>query len=418
MKYMMRYILAVCLFGCLGLAASGEASARTPSLRVYNWSDYIDKNIVIDFEARYKTSVDYQTYESINELKKTLARLSHISEEEAPEEEAPEEEAPEEEAPEEKRQDFDVVIMPGFLLKGLIEQNLLAPVQRQRLSNDRHVFSLLIKHLQQVSAEVGQTDIFAMPYLWGTSGLAYNARLLSKRQTDFPRQNWDLLFDPRQASLFSDCGIVIADRPREIFQILKNYLGLPPQSSAREDITKAEITLRKIHPYVDVMNGIDAANALAYGDACIVMAQSQEIFLAQQEAKTIAEEQQGARRRQKKRLPQLSYKFPRQGSLLWMDILVIPAKSPNKWLAHKWIDHLLNAENSRRLAEQTGFATPSRAAFKLLPQNMRSSPVLYPSTKNSKLFMDRETLDANNLPDDSISEAEERAWERFINIRK
>ncbi len=392
---LIKYIL----IGFVALAATpAQAQEEDQQLYVYNWSDYIDESLIVDFEARHKILVNYQTYESINELKKTLKELAY--------------------APEAKQRDLDVIILPGFLLKGLIEQNLLTPIRRRILSNDQGVYPLLIKQLQQVSLEIGRTNIFAIPYLWGTSGLAYNARLLHKRQNNFPRQSWDLLFDPRQASKFSDCGIVIADRPRDIFQILKNYLGLSPQSTAQEDLTAVEIALRKIRPYVEVMNGIDAANALAYGDACIVMAQSQEIFLAQQDAKIIAEEQQDSRRARRRNLPQLTYKLPAPAALLWMDIIVIPVQSPKKRLAHKWIDHVLDAENSRRLAEQTGFATPSRNAYKLLPKDMRSSSTLYPKTSQIKTLMDREMLDVNNLPDDSLSEAEERAWERFLNLKK
>ena len=394
--HLIKYILILSLSLCAASSQGAQAGGRNQQLYVYNWSDYIDENLIVDFEARYKTSVNYRTYESINALKKTLKQLAY--------------------APEAKKRELDVIILPGFLLKGLVEQNLLAPIRRRLLSNDKDIYPILIKYLQQVSSEVGRTNIFAMPYLWGTSGLAYNARLLNKRQDNFPRQNWSLLFDPSQASKFSDCGIVMADRPREVFQILKNYLGLAPQSTAQEDFTKAEIALRKIRPYVEVMNGIDAANALAYGDACIVMAQSQEIFLAQQDAQTIAEEQQGSQRQRRKNLPQLTYKLPAPAGLLWMDIIIIPAQSSKKRLAHKWIDHLLDAENSRRLAEKTGFATPSRVAHKLLPPKMRSSSTLYPKITQS--FMDREMLDANSLPDDAISQAEERAWERFLNLKK
>ena len=394
--HLIKHILILSLSLCAASSQGAQAGGRNQQLYVYNWSDYIDENLIVDFEARYKTSVNYQTYESINALKETLKQLAY--------------------APEAKKRELDVIILPGFLLKGLVEQNLLTPIRRRLLSNDKDIYPILIKHLQQVSSEVGRTNIFAMPYLWGTSGLAYNARLLNKRQDNFPRQNWSLLFDPSQASKFSDCGIVMADRPREVFQILKNYLGLAPQSTAQEDFTKAEIALRKIRPYVEVMNGIDAANALAYGDACIVMAQSQEIFLAQQDAQTIAEEQQGSQRQRRKNLPQLTYKLPAPAGLLWMDIIIIPAQSSKKRLAHKWIDHLLDAENSRRLAEKTGFATPSRVAHKSLPSEMRSSSTLYPKITQS--FMDREMLDANNLPDDTISQAEERAWERFLNLKK
>lgn len=393
---MKKTILFLLLF--FGGIAEGAVAAERKELYVYNWSNYIDKNVLIDFEARYKVKVNYKGYDSINELRAILDKLAF--------------------APDAAEIQADVIIVPAFLLQGLIEQNTLAPIQKHVLRNQKYIFAGLKNHIAQIAQDIGRTEIYATPYLWGTTALAYDATALRKRMPNFPRDSWDLIFDPNLASQFADCGIVLTDRPRQIFQIVRHYLGKRPYSTSREDLLSVEIALRKLRPYVEIMSGFEASNAFAYGDACIVLGQSQEIFLAQQDSRAIIEEMRGERRRLRKAPQQLNYKFPKRGSLLWMDVMAIPVQSTQRGLAHRWIDYILSAENGKLIAEATGFATPSRQTFKLLPKKMRSSTTLYPALKGKKIITDRELLDENALPSPALREQEERAWERFINLRK
>ena len=395
---MNRYWRYRYIFPLLMLLSIGSIPSLAQTIYVYNWSNYIDRNIIIDFEARYKVKVEYKTYDSVAALREILQTLTYESST--------------------ATQQIDVIILPGFLLRGLTEQNLLAPIERGRLTHDKDIFKTLLAELRQSSQSIGRTQIFAMPYLWGTLALAYDRRALAKRLNRFPAQSWDIIFNPRFAAQFSDCGIVMSDRPHEMFQLLRNYAGKPPRSIDRDDLIEAEMMLRRIRPYVDVMSGSEAASALAYGDACIAIAQSQEIFQAQQEARAIAEERARDKRRRRQAQVELVYQFPKQGSLLWMDVMVIPIQSRRRAMAHRWIDHILDAENSRRIAEFTRFATPSRAAQKLLPRAMRQSRILYPSLAKRKMLMDGELLDVNDLPDAGLRAREERVWDRFINLRK
>lgn len=375
----------------------GLAKER-PEFYVYNWSNYIDKNVIVDFEALHKVRVKYKVYDSISELRELLKKLSYSSDA--------------------RTVEIDVVIMPIFILQGLIEQNLLAPIRTSKLRNNKYVFTSLKKFIKKTGQDIGRTKVFASPYLWGTTALAYNATELNKRSRTFPRDNWDLIFNPNIASQFSDCGIIFSDRPHQIFQILRNYLNKDPRSTHSDDLLEVEIILRALRPYVDVMSGFETANAFAYGDACIVLGQSQEIFLAQKNSKTVNEEMRQPRSRRRTPPPQLIYKFPKQGSLIWMDVMVIPIQSKKIKLAHLWIDHILNAENNSSIAKVTGFASPISRSLKLLPKSIRSSKTLYPNLKNKKMFVDAELLDANNLPTLELREKELRAWERFINLRK
>lgn len=393
----MKNYLPIIVVFFLAIFAPALAKER-PEFHIYNWSNYIDKDIVVDFEARYKVKVKYTGYDSISELRKLLKELSY--------------------APDVATTEIDMIILPAFLLQGLVEQNLLAPIETYRLRNNKYVFSSLKKYIKELSQDVGRKKAFAAPYLWGTTALAYDATALNKRARGFPRDDWDLVFKPNTAAQFSDCGIIFADRPHQIFQILRNYLNKDPHSTHSDDLLEAEIILRALRPYVEVMSGFEAANAFAYGDACIVLGQSQEIYLAQKDSKAVNEELARPRSRRRKAPPQLIYKFPKQGSLVWMDVMVVPIQSKKIGLAHRWIDHILNAENSANIAKATGFATPTRRALKLLPKSMRDSKTLYPNLKNKKIFIDAELLDENDLPALELREQEERAWERFINLRK
>jgi putrescine transport system substrate-binding protein len=378
--------------------AATQAQAEEKEFHIYNWSNYIDKNVVVDFEARYNVKIKYHGYDSINQLRTLLEKLAY--------------------APDAAEIEIDMVILPAFLLQGLIEQNLLAPIQKHILPNHKYVFTHLKKHLEQMTQDMGRTETYAAPYLWGTTGIAYDATALDKRARRFPRDSWELIFDPNIAAQFSDCGIVMTDRPRQIFQILKHYLGLPPYSSDREDLLAAEIALRKLRPYVEVMSGFEASNAFAFGDACIVLGQNQEILLAQQDSQALIEERRAEQGRLRKAPPRLAYKLPKQGSILWMDVMIIPIQSKKRGLGHRWIDHVLSGENGKLIATATGFATPSTRTLRLLPKKIRSSTTLYPALKNQEMIVDKELLDINKLPSSKLREQEERAWERFINLRK
>ena len=395
---MIKKILLAMVF-LLALSGAAHALEEEKILHVYNWSNYIDKNVVIDFEARHKVKVQYQGYDSISELRQLLKELAY--------------------APDVAEKEIDVIILPAFLLQGLIELNLLNPVQPQALNNDKNVFTRLKKYITEISQDIGHKQSYAMPYLWGTTALAYDANALRSRMRDFPRDSWELIFDPNMAAQFADCGIVMTDRPRQIFQILRNYLGIDPHSAHKDDLVSVEVALRALRPYVEIMSGFEAANAFAYGDACIVLGQSQEIFLAQKDSKIAIEEMRVQQRgRLRKAPPRLVYQFPQQGSLLWMDVMVIPIQSTKKILAHKWIDHILDSVNNLRIAKATGFATINKRTLNLLPKEMRTSSTLYPPLQKKKVFADKELLDSNNLPADQLREREERVWDRFINLRK
>ena len=72
------------------------------------------------------------------------------------------------------------------------------------------------------------------------------------------------------------------------------------------------------------------------------------------------------------------YFFPKEGSLLWQDVMSIPSKAPNPELAAKFINFFLDAEIGARNANTWQVATPNKAAMEFIDPAMLNSPAVYP----------------------------------------
>ena len=75
----------------------------------------------------------------------------------------------------------------------------------------------------------------------------------------------------------------------------------------------------------------------------------------------------------------IEYVLPEEGGNIWVDYLVVLESSKNKDLALAFINFLNEPENAAQLAEFVYYATPNKAAEKLLPAEFLEDPVIYPS---------------------------------------
>lgn len=74
----------------------------------------------------------------------------------------------------------------------------------------------------------------------------------------------------------------------------------------------------------------------------------------------------------------LHYVVPSEGSNIWFDNMVIPKSAKNKQAAYQFINFMLQPENAAKNAEYVGYATPNRAAKKLLPRSVTDDHQFYP----------------------------------------
>ena len=154
--------------------------------------------------------------------------------------------------------------------------------------------------------------------MWGTTGIGYNVEMVKERLgADAPLDSWRLLFDPAIAEKLARCGVSLLDDEVEGFSAALLYLGKDPNSTSPDDLAAAEAALLAIRPYIRYFHSSQYINDLANGDSCVALGYSGDVLQARDRA---AEAGNGV---------QVAFGIPREGAVLWIDVMAIPADAPH-----------------------------------------------------------------------------------------
>ena len=210
------------LLGALATASIALASpaAAQQTLNVYNWNDYIDSAMVERFERETGITVRYDVFDSLETLEAKLLA---------------------------GRSGYDIIVPtsePSF--SRLIKAGALQPIDRAKVPNWSNLDATLMQRLDSSDPGTRHGAI----YLWGTIGLGINPARIREIAPDAPLDSWDLLFKPEHASRIARCGIVMMDSQIDVLPTVLRYLGLDPNSTRAEDLSKAEQTLMAIRPHI------------------------------------------------------------------------------------------------------------------------------------------------------------------------
>lgn len=298
------------------LGAAGCGPPR-PRLNVFNWSAYLAPGTLPDFEKESGVRVRYAVYESNEEM---LARILGGN------------------------SGWDVVFPSNYLIAPLRDYNLLQPLRHEWLPN--------LDHLDQRfrSPEWDPELSWSVPYMWGATGILYN------RSLDPPPVSWKDLWSPRL-----ERRITMLDDPAEVFAACLRKLGYPLNSAdpARLRAAQREALAQKrmLRAYLNA----EVRDQVVAGDV-----------LAAQLWATTAQQAIDAS-------PHLAFAYPSEGFPLYADNAVILRESRRARLAHRFLDYLLRPPVNAAIAAASFTATTNAGAWRLLPESVRKSPVLYPA---------------------------------------
>ncbi|WP_026878440.1 polyamine ABC transporter substrate-binding protein [Ignatzschineria larvae DSM 13226] len=337
---MKKFKLATLL--SLGLAL-GTTAVQAQEVRVYNWTDYIDPELITEFTDQTGIKVIYDTFDS-NEvlLAKTLTGNSG----------------------------YDIVVPSDYTLIYMTQADAVQKIDRSKLQNIGNIWPFVEERLEELP---GATE-YSVPYMWGTTGIAYNVDKIQELVPDAPLDSMELLFNPEYASKLASCGIYVIDSPSEFYPMLMRYLGLDPESTSDADLAKANEVLEGIRPYITKFHSSEYINAMANGDACLSLGWSGDLYLAKARAK---EANAGVN---------IEYFIPKEGGLLWFDQLAILKNAKNVDEAYAFIDFLLDAKVNARAADYVEYATSNEAAFPYVNQELLNDKALYPSEETLSLL--------------------------------
>ena len=286
---------------------------------------------------------------------------------------------------------YDVVVPSANFLERQIKAGVYMKLDRSRLPNFRNLDADLMKRI----ALHDPGNQYAVPYLWGTTGIGYNVDKVRKALGDVPVDSWALLFDPKYAAKLEDCGLVMLDAPSEVVDSALIYLGKDPNSESAEDLKTVEELLMKVRPYVRYLHSSQYINDLANGEICLALGWSGDIL----QAKSRAEEAgKGVN---------VGYAIPKEGAIMWFDMLAIPADAPHPDNAHRFINYLLEPAVIAKVSNYVTYANGNALATAMVDEAVRKNPVVYPSDEvKRKLFPHlAESSDFSRLLN--------RSWTRF-----
>jgi putrescine transport system substrate-binding protein len=323
--------------------STGAAAAAAPkTLNFYNWSSYIHPDTLPTFEKETGIKVNYDVYDSNDVLEgKLLAGNTG----------------------------YDLVVPTGNFFRNQRSAGLFRSLDRAALAN----WGNLDPDILGKVAAIDPHHTYAVPYAWGTSGLGINVAKIRERLPDAPLDSWDLLFDPEIVKHFQDCGVTIVDASDELAEIGLNYLGHRPDSSDPEELKEAMDLVAKIRPYVRYFHSSQYIDDFANGEVCLVLGWSGDLYQAMADARAGLE---------------LRYILPKEGSVLWFDLLAIPADAPHPAEAHRLIDYLLRPEVAAGLTNKTFYPSGNRAALPHVDPAIRDDPAIFPSPEvMARLFV-------------------------------
>jgi len=302
----------------LGFALGGHAHvARGGELNVFIWSNYLPDKVIADFESRYQAKINIELYDSNEAL---LAKMKSGG------------------------ASYDIIVPSDYMVTVLREQGLLQDLDRNALTN----FSNLDP--QFVGLPFDSTNQYSIPYMWGTTGIAYR-----KDKVDSTIDSWEILWDSR----YKD-RIAMLDDVRETFGAALRLMGDSENSIDQQEIRAAAALLTEQKPLVKAYDSGGFDQMLLSGDAWIAQAYSGQI------AKAIAEN------------PSIAYVIPKEGCTIFVDNLCIPANAPHKELAMEFINYVLEAKSAGDIANGTGYSSVNLAARPFIRPELLSNEAGYP----------------------------------------
>ena len=353
------------------LALAACSQDRMQVLKVYNWSNYIDEEVIPLFEEWYEAQtgapvkVIYQTFD-INET-----MLSKI---------------------EKGKEDYDVVCPSDYIIERMLNGGLLVPLDFSSLPDSiNYIRNNQSPYMREMFCKINpETDAndYSVPFMWGTTGILYNSAYV----TDGEVSSWNILRNPKFKG-----KIFIKDAPRDVFSPILMYLRrveLAKGEVTREELSKdssdetvaeVEAFMKKVAPLVAGWEADFGKEQMTKELGYLSLNWSGDAVWAIEEAAEVGVE--------------LRYRVPEEGSNVWFDGWVIPKYAKNVKAATYFIDFMCRPDIAIRNMEVTGYVS-ANGDISVLESQMDDSfepidlsyffpgadsvcvnPVLYPSAQ-------------------------------------
>lgn len=311
--------------------AAGCAAGETDGdLVLYNWTEYIDPELIEAFEEEYGVSVIEDFFPSNEEM---FAKVSVGA------------------------SGYDVVVPSDYMVAIMIDEGLLQELQQDAIPNSVNVDPTFT----QVPFDPG--NVYSMPYQWGTTGIAVDLEVTGE---DFD-ESWGLIFDADMSAPFSG-QISMLDDPRESMGAALKYLGYSLNSTDEAQLSEASELIAAAQDRIRLFDSDQFEDLLVAGETAVVHGWNGDFFAAFDE---ISDDDFDAYER-------YYYFIPEEGGVQWVDNMAILADAPHPCTSHAFINFILDAENGAALTNYNFYGSPNAAAEPFIDEEILDDPSIYP----------------------------------------
>ena len=297
-----------------------------PVLRVFNSGEYMDSNLIEKFEKENDCDVVYETFDS-NESMYTKLQSGSV---------------------------YDVLVPSDYMIERLIKEDYLQPIDWGKITNkDKIVPKLLNNNFDKGSK-------YAVPYYWGTVGIVYNKKTVSKEDL---QEGWNILKNKKYSG-----KIYMYDSERDSFMIALKALGYSMNTTNKSELQQAyewlveqNKTMKPVYVGDDVMDNMISGNkdmTVVYsGDGAYIISENSD----------------------------MGFVVPEQGSNNWIDGMVITKSCKNTELAHKFINFFLQKDVAIQNTAYIGYDSAVKSVYEYYrDEEYAGNPGCAPDTSNPK----------------------------------
>jgi len=296
------------------------AMAKTETLYIYNWTEYMPDKVIADFQKETGIKVNYSTYDSNEAMHAKIKVLK-------------------------KNEGYDLVFPSTYYVDKMRKEELLTEIDKTKLSNLKNLDPSLLDK----SYDPGNK--YSIPYLWGSSSIAVNSKFIDPSSITSWNDLWKSEFKNR---------LVLTDDIREVFAMALMSLGFSGNTKDPAQIEAAYKKLLTLKPNIRLYNSESPKLPFLNQEVYAGMIWNGEAYMASQENQDI------------------KFIYPKEGTIFWIDSMIIPKNARNIENAHKFINFILRPEIAKAISHEIGYATPNQAARQLMDEKIRTNKTIYP----------------------------------------
>ena len=323
----LKYIGLLALLLIMGSCQRSQEE-RNRILKIYNWADYIDEDVLAEFPEWYKEQtgedieVIYQVFD-INEIMLTKIERGH--------------------------EDFDVVCPSEYIIERMMKKGILQPINRDFGNTPDYIHNLapyIQEELNKMSFDERKVTDYAVAYMWGTAGVLYNKSLVTEEEALTCGSLWDPKFNNKilMKDSYRDCyGLAIIYANSERIRKGEVTVEQLMNDNSQEAIDTSEEYLKKMKPNIAGWEADFGKEMMTKGKAWLNFTWSGDAVWAIEEAAEVDVE--------------LDYVVPIEGSNVWFDGWVIPKYARNVKAASYFINYLCRPDIALRNMDAIGYVS-------------------------------------------------------------